>query len=319
MLFGHNCYTIVMVKKLKLNKWFLLGLLAVLIAAPNATATKYITNSLDPFVYSTLRFGLIAIVTAPYILLSYKKFNSKNLRYALTVGVLMSIAVLVYVWAIKLSQASYVSIITLLTPIIFVILSAKLTGEKIKMRGVAGITLAALGAFIIVALPIALRQNSSLQFYPLASALALLNTITFPLAIIYSKKANENGLPLMSIFSVSAWVVLLVSVLCTLIFASNINVELNPGLIAATCYSGIIVALVARMLNVASYEHIGSAVSSALAYTETLLAIVIPVILLGEKLSIEMVLGGVCILLGVYLAEHHQSKHKKHYLFFKSH
>lgn len=312
----NNC----MFKSIKLsNKWFLIGLFAVLIAAPNATVTKYITSNLDPFVYTVLRFGLIAIVSSPFIVFSYKKFTAKNLHYALTVGALMSIAVIVYVWAIKLSQASYVSIITLLTPIIFVLLSAKLTGEKIKMRGVAGITLAALGAFTIVALPIALQQNANVQFYPLASALALINTITFPLAIIYSKKANQAGLPLMSIFSVSSWVVLLVSAVCVVFFASNTDVTLTPGLVLAIGYSGIIVALIARMLNVASYEHIGSAVSSALYYTETLLAILIPVIILGEKLSIEMVAGGCLILAGVYLAEHHKSRHYKHFISFKNH
>lgn len=319
MLFGHNCYTIVMVKKLQLNKWFLVGLFAAVVSAPNATIVKYVTNSIDPFIFSALRFALIAIITTPYIWLERKKFNTKNFKYAIMVGVFMTAAIFSYVWAIRLSQASYVTIITLITPIIFVVLSIKLTGDKINKRSVAGITLAALGAFIIIALPIAIHQKAPAQFYPLASALALLNTISFPLAIIYSKKSNEAGLPLTTIFSISSWIVLAFSVIFILLFVPVKSVTLSPGLIFGIAYSGVIVALIARIMGVKSYEHIGSAVTSAIAYAETLLAVTLPVIILGEKISIYMVLGGVCILFGVYLAEHHHSKHKKHYLFLKSH
>ncbi len=310
-----------MQKKLKLsNKWFWVGVLAAVISAPNATIVKYVTNSIDPFVFSAIRFALIAVVTTPYIFLARRKFNAKNFQYAIMVGVFMSIAIFTYVWAIRLSQASYVTIITLITPIIFVLLSVKLTGDKINKRSIAGITLAALGAFIIIALPIAIQQKAPAQFYPLASFLALLNTVSFPLAIIYSKKSNESGLPLTSIFSISSWIVLTFSVLLIVLFVPVKSITLSPGIIFAIAYSGIVVALVARIIGVMSYEHIGSAVTSAIAYAETLLAVTLPVIILGEKISIYMVLGGVCILLGVYLAEHHHNnKHKRHYLFLRSH
>jgi len=37
-----------------------------------------------------------------------------------------------------------------------------------------------------------------------------------------------------------------------------------------------------------------------------------PIILLGEKLSPEMILGGILVLTGIYVMEHHKSTHAKH-------
>lgn len=305
--------------KSKLKAWFMLGILSIVLGAPNATVIKMGMGSIEPFLFNATRFSLIALCTVPFLLYSSRKITAKNIRYATYVGIYMLIAVLTFVWAIKLSQASYVAVMTLLTPIAFVILSAKLTGERIGKRAILGITIAAIGAFIIVTLPIALAQDAEFQFYPVATALILCNSISFPLAIIYSKKANQAGLPVISILSISS---LIISTSCwfgAFLVGISIAEVTEKASIIPILYSGIVVALIARGLSILSYEHIGSAVSSALTYGEILLAIIIPVIFLHETLSLEIVVGGVLILLGVYITEHHQSKHAKHFQLFKHH
>ncbi len=309
-----------MIKKYK-NKysWFLIGLLAAVIAAPNGTIVKYATNEISPFIFNGLRFGLMAIICTPYIITSRKKITSKNLKATFIVGFFMFAAVMSYVIAIQASQASYVSIITLLTPVLFVVLSLRMTGESVSRRAVAGITLAALGAFIVVVFPIAFKQGASFQFYPVATFFGLCNVVSFPLAIIYSKKANDQGLPLTTILGISAWLIFIITMLITIILGTWSGVSFSTGSVFGIIYSGVIVAFLSRIMGVASYEHLGSPVISGLSYIETLLAIVIPVIILEEKLSIEMVVGGALILLGVYFVEHHKSVHHKHYQLFRAH
>ena len=95
---------------------------------------------------------------------------------------------------------------------------------------------------------------------------------------------------------------------------SSGDMQLSAVAIATAVYSGVAVLLIARSLNVVTYEHIGSAVVGALDYLEKLLAILIPVVILHETLSVEMVLGGALILCGVYMAEHHKvNTHKQHH------
>lgn len=120
----------------------------------------------------------------------------------------------------------------------------------------------------------------------------------------------------MATFGVSSFIVLAVSVLVALLFADwgqLSGVADSPGVVGAVLYSALVVALLVRALNVKVYEHIGSAAQGGLSYAEAILAIIIPILVLGEQLSIEIVIGGGLILLGLFVLEnHHQWRHREH-------
>ena len=181
------------------TSWFWVGLLSVLLAAPNATIIKASTSEIDPLLYNAIRFLMLALVALPYVLTYRKKINKINIKYTAYVGVFLSFATVGFVLAIKHSQASYVSILTLLTPIMLVIFARKLAKENISSKVMMGVAMAALGAFIVVFVPIVISHNAPAKFYPLATIFILINVATFPLSIIYSKKANQAGLSLLSL------------------------------------------------------------------------------------------------------------------------
>ncbi|CAN5400417.1 DMT family transporter [soil metagenome] len=322
---GNRRFAIVMVMKTKVQQtktlqwWFVLGLVGTLLAAPNATAVRYGIEHTDPFLFNTLRFSLIGAITLPLLLIKIGKISKRSYRPALAAGFWMAVAVVAYVLAIKYSQASYVATITLLTPIVFILYSARMNKESITNRAVAGITLAAVGAMIIVALPLAIHQQGEFIFYPVATGWALLNCLSFPLALIYMRRANEAGMSMVPMMCISSWVVVAVNALCFMAIGTGTIATISNQALLGILYSGIVVALVARIISVVTYEHIGSVVTSALAYLETFLAILIPVLVLNEQLSIEMVIGGILILCGVYVVEHHKSKLHKHYHIFRLH
>ncbi len=126
----------------------------------------------------------------------------------------------------------------------------------------------------------------------------------------------------MALMNISAWVVAFISVVIlfcmTIFFNATFDNPDKPAVIAIF-YSAIAVALLSRALGIKSYEFIGAARTSALAYLETFLAILIPIIVLKEQLSIEMIIGGGVILTGVFIVEHHKSIHHKHHFIFRNH
>jgi drug/metabolite transporter (DMT)-like permease len=215
--------------------------------------------------------------------------------------------------AIKLSAASYVSIISLLAPILMLILSARMVGDKITPRALAGISLAGIGAIVTILLPIAVHQGSHFVFYPLATLFALINTITFPLSTIYFKKANEKGMPFMPLMGIAAIIVVVTNLAIAGVADGALTLNLAHQNWWAVLYSGVAVAFVARTLNNLCYEHIGAAAVGALNYVGTFFAILIPVFVLGETLSMTMIIGGILMFLGVYVIQHHKSKHHRHY------
>ncbi len=295
------------------RRWFWIALVAALLAAPNATIVRVAIDSADPYYWIATRFILISIVCLPFVIKARKVFaKSKARRELLKASIALTIAMLSFTFAVYYSQASYVSIITLMTPIIFVTLSARFVGERINSRSVAGITLAAAGAVILVLLPIALQQGG-VTFYPLATVFGLIDCIAYAFGIIYLRRADEAGVGTMASIGVSATMTALVASLLLVLYGDFHRIPVDGGYWLAVAYSALIVALLARALNVIVYERLGSTTVSALGYLQTLAAILIPVAVLGEKLSPEMVIGGALILFGVYVVESHKHPHGRHH------
>lgn len=298
--------------------WFAIGLSACLLVAPNATVIRVLVSSVEPLEFVFLRSMLALAVSAPFILFAIRKFNRRNLAFALGSALCMTISAISLAYAVKYSSASYAIIMGLLSPILLVVFSSRLLHDKISFRAASGVTLAAAGALLIVIAPIALSGNVDAHFYPLATSLMLINSIFFTLGIILTRKSHEANLPLTASTGVTSFVIGLISFIvlsATQGIPSNLP-SLTPATWLGIFYSGVFVIFIARIMNISAYERIGAATTSGLSYLGTIVGITIPVLFLGEQLSGTILLGGAIILLGVYLTEQHQIKLKhRRYLY----
>jgi drug/metabolite transporter (DMT)-like permease len=300
--------------------WIVVAFAYAIFSAPHATAIKVAVDSVDPILWVLVRFAPVALVCTPFVIAARRKLlQGMAWKYSLGSGIGMVTALLCFTWAIELSQASYASILTLATPITLVALSWVILKTKITTRSATGITLAALGAMVMVILPVALSGGST-AFYPLATVLVLVNSVSFSLALIWMRRANEQyGVPLMAGVGVNAYIATFV---CgVLLYASGntlqLPTELNFWLLAV--YSSLGIALLGRMLSIRVFENLGPAFNAGLLYFEVFLAVLIPVFVLGERISLTMVIGGILILSGLYMIEHHKRAHANHHLFWRHH
>ena len=301
---------------MKKQTWFYVGLIGVLLSTANPTVIRWISDDVSMFAFNALRFGVIALLCLPFVVANLPKLNKQALKSTLIAALSIAIAVAAYTEAIKMSQASYASIISLLSPIILVVLSVRLTHERVRMRGLIGITLAALGAMVVVVMPIAFGQGS-FTFYPLATFLAVLNAVFYPISTIYSRQANVvHKVSMPALLGITSMVVVVVNLVLWQTVDGARAVAWNNELFWAIFYSGIVVALIARAIAVFTYERIGAARIAPLTYLESIITILIPVFVLGESLSIYMILGGVLILVGTIVVEYHKLTHHKHARYF---
>jgi len=302
---------------MKQYKWLIIGLVSILLATVNPTLIRAVSADNSVFLFNALRFGLIALICTPFIVRDKHLRKAGGMRFAILAALSMTLGTSSYVEAIKMSQASYISILALLSPIVLVIFSLRFTKDKINFRALTGVSIAALGAMVAVVLPLAFKEGT-FSFYPLATFLGLLNTLFYPLSSIAYKKANtEHRVSIWALLGTTAWTMTITSFFLWVFVDGASQVTVNNTLVYSVLYSGLIVALVARVLNILVYEHIGAARIAALTYLESIITIMIPVFVLNEKLSIYMVLGGILILVGVVTVEHHKSIHHKHYHLFR--
>lgn len=299
-------------KKTNTPKWFLVALMGAILTAPNGIFVRLASEGVSPLQINVLRFLIVALVCAPFVWRERHLLNATRLVSLLRAGVYLAVAVSAYVTAVKMSLASYAEIILLLTPIVLLVYSVKFYGEHLTRRTISGISLAAMGAVVLVALPFA--QGSGVAFYPMATLLLVVNCLMYPLAIFEFKKINESGISTMTTIGVSAFVVSVLS-FAMMLFAGTPLVMPSAGHWASIVYSGLAVALLGRMCKVWSMEHIGTAVTSAVMYLEIFLGIVLPILFLHEKLSPATLIGGAFVLFGVYVVESHKRLvHHRHHI-----
>jgi drug/metabolite transporter (DMT)-like permease len=290
--------------------WFWVAVLSVALLAPNNTVIRIGVNEADPYYWILVRSLAIAVVCLPFVLRDMHKIQTA-LKDTFIAAATFSFAIVSYTVAIYLSSASYTAIITLLSPILFVVISSYMFKEKISRRSVAGVSLAMAGAMALVVLPVAMHQNT-VAFYPLATLLTFLQCFAYVLGTIYMRKANEDGVSMGAVIGVTALVTVVISSLLFTTFGDYARTPTGGSFWLAVLYSGIIATCLARALNVLSYEHVGAVPIAALTYLETFVAILIPVFVLGETLSSTMVIGGILILLGVFIVERHDQAPVKH-------
>lgn len=298
-------------------KWLFIALFGAILAAPNGLLVKQMVGHVDPFMLNGLRFALVALVCAPFVWRERRRLNAKSLRTVAAAGLYIAVAVSCFVEGVKLSQASYAAIVLLITPIVLLIYSVKLYGERMSHRAVAGISLAAFGAMLLVVLPVAM-QGGGVAFYPAATVLLLINCLSYPIALLQLKKANEMGVSMVSLIGLSSFVVAAFSLVLLVTTGSSVSLPSGWSWFGVV-YSGLAVALIGRMCKVWSYEHIGAAATSAVMYLEIFLAILLPVFVLHEHIAVGTVVGGTLVLLGVYLVESHKLLAHRHHHFWRSH
>lgn len=295
--------------------WFLVGLIAALIAAPNTVFIKLAVDAIGTNWFNIIRFSLVILVTAPYIFAARKKITHTNLRLAIVAGTTASLASICFVKAVEMTQASYVSVVALSVPIVLVMYSWYFMKERVSRRAMLGVSVAALGAFVIIAVPLLSSQGLFSSFSLGATLLVALNCALYPLSTIYTRKANEAGLPLGSSIGIMAIIMTISSGFLALLAsdaAPNVGVFTDPWLMFGIAYSGVLVLLLSRAMSVASFEHVGSATVAGFSYLESFLSIILPILLLGEHMTIEMAVGGTFILLGVIVVETHLRPHTRH-------
>lgn len=291
------------------NYWLLLAFIELIISVPNGLFVKTATNEIDPLVFNAIRFSFISIVALPYVWKHKNKLNNKNMKFALYTGISTIFITGSYVKAISMGSVSYLSIFNLLTPIVFIIMSVLIIREKLNVKSILGMFVAAIGACLLALVPIinggdGITSNEAILY-------ALIEAVLFPLIIILPKKAYDNGLPVMMTFAV-AGVINAIFYIFIILLNDQLHTMIKsiyyPNVIVSAFYSGILVGLIARWLNVITYQKLGSALLSSLAYAQYVLAVVLPILVLKEKLSPIIIFSGILIFIGVVIAERQHPK-----------
>lgn len=279
--------------------------LTAAIGAIGAASIKFTLGDFPPMVLVFLRGLLAAILLAPVIYIHPEKFTVKKEKKLLLIsGLLFALNWILFAYGIQRTTIIMGQLLYLPTPIIVGIVGYFTLREKLTKDQIIGLIITILGMVILTRGTIASKDTTSFG-EPLGNFIIFLGLLSWSLYTITSRKISGIYSPLHLTFINLLIVTLISSVI--LMFGQEARQNFN--------FANVTIPGIIGLISVASLNSIGffglyqwlikntsAFTASLILYPTTVLASVVGIIFFGEKLTINLVLGGAFVIVGVFVA-----------------
>lgn len=257
--------------------------------------SKTIINQINPFQMNFIRFMIGGVCLLPFAIAElYRRKIRLHLRdflfFGLTGIIGISISMSFFQSAIIYSKASVVAIIFSSTPIFTLCFARVILKEKLSFMKFISVVVSLFG-IVLIFNPFKEQQDI------LGILLALAAAISFSLYSVIGKlRLMYYGGLVLNCFSF----LIGGGVLCVGIMLLRIPVlaGINRSTIPALLYLSFIVTGVGYITYFAAMKHTSVAITSSVFFIKPILAPILAFFILKESLSINTLLGIVCILIG---------------------
>jgi drug/metabolite transporter (DMT)-like permease len=266
----------------------------------NFAATKYATATIPPLAFVTLRFaaGGLLLLLVLRILEPKSKLRRGDLLPMAALGCLgVATAQTGFTYGVSLTTAGSTGLIFATAPVWGLLLGAVLGLERPTWKGVAGVGLSIAGVALVV-LDGLLEGHASL----VGDLLVLVAALCVGAYAVFSMPLLEHHTPL----AVATYPVLFgVPLLLILSSPQLLSLEwgdVGAGPWAAVAYAGVFATAFAFSAWQGGISRIGANRVLVYQYLITAVGVTSGIVFFGEVLSVNKVVGGAVILVGVYLA-----------------
>lgn len=269
-------------------------------------AGRFLAADVAPLLSAFLRF-LLASVTLVLIL-----GLKRNLKISLSVGQLLQLAVLgffgvfaynlFFFYGLHFISSSRASLIVALNPALIALAAFAFAGERLRPVNLAGIGLCIAGAMTVIAC----KNTASIS--PAAGAwrgdlLILGCVMSWVIYSVFARRLVREIGPLHTVtYSVLAGTLMLFSAAIVqgdLSFSAVVQLRQSQWL--SLIYLGVFGSALAYIWYYDGIQKIGVTRSGAFIALNPLSAVVLGMLILGERLSLPMVLGGLLAISGIVL------------------
>lgn len=267
--------------------------LICMVWALNTVLSKIVVTdmSVPPLFFATLRFALVAIAVAPW-LLPMPRPRWRLLAVAVLIG--GASFALVFV-GLRTASPSSVAVVTQLGVPITTLLSVVMLGEHIRWRRALGIVLSFTGVMLVMWDPRGLELSAGLLFVAAAAFAGSLGAVMM--------KQMEGVKPL----QFQAWVGFAslppLAALSALIETNQASLALaaGPSFVAVVAFSALIVSVIGHTSYYRLIQTYDATLIAPLTLMSPLFTIALGVGLTGDELDLRIVLGAGLALAGVLI------------------
>ncbi|MGH8014729.1 MAG: DMT family transporter [Candidatus Zixiibacteriota bacterium] len=280
----------------------LLLLLCVIFWGWSFVATKIAVEYVNPFELLAIRY-ILGLPILLVVFFSKKiKFNfEKRDKIAVLLGsTIITIHFLIQITGLKYTSATNTGWIISISPLVMALLAFLILKEKITSRQIIGIIVATIGIVLLVS------RGNFMELDWLSSTgdwLVLASACTWAFYSIATRFVSQRQDPLavtLGVLGPSAVLVILYVVLNS-DWSKFLHLPLEPVL--ALTFLGVFAMGLAQWFWQAGMAKVGAARAGIFLYLEPLATTALAVPYLNEEFGLISAIGGILVLLGVFVAE----------------
>lgn len=287
--------------------------LTAAIGAIGGASIKFTLGDFPPMILIFLRGALAALLLLPVIYFRRGKFTLKKEKKLLLIsGILFALNWVLFAYGIQKTTIIMGQLIYLPTPIIVAIIAYFTLREKITLDQIIGLAITLIGMVILTQGALGSKDSNSFG-EPLGNFIIFLGLLAWSLYTITSRKISQIYSPLHLTF-INLLSVTLISFVILMFPQPRQN--FNPEFVTTSGIFGLI--SVATLNSIGFFglyqwliKNTSAFRASLILYPTTVLASIVGIVFFKEKLTLNLIIGGMSVLIGVFIAS--SLKHVRNY------
>ncbi len=262
----------------------------------NAVAVKYAVPDFPPLGCAAIRFVIGLPIVAMVVRSSGASFRVRRPLWGLLLfhGIVTALQIGTYNWGTSHSEAGRSSVFINIHPLVVAPLAWLVLGERLGLRGLAGLAAAVCGVVVLLAEP--LRRGGGMT----GDLVVLLSGIIFGVQTIAQKKTFPHIPPTTLLFAQSA-IAAVFSAVYSAIFEGSEAFHVTPSAVAGVLYQGLAVSGVCFALWMILLRRYPAGRLATIAFLTPLFGVGLGHVMRGEPLTLALATGGACVGLGIFL------------------
>jgi drug/metabolite transporter (DMT)-like permease len=248
---------------------------------------------------SRLAIGLALLITVVFVARQAPPPPGRiYLHLAVMAAINIVIPFTLITWAEQSVESSIAAVLNGAVPLIVIVLAAlTFHDEPITLNRLAGVVVGYVGVIVLVAPGLAAAAGGS----EVTGEVALIgSTISYAVGAVYARRNIKGLRPMIPAVFQVGFAFLMVSILA-LATENPFAVQWNASALIAVVWLGLLGSGLAYLLMFRLLSRIGATATSQLAYLLPVVGIITGAVMLGESVSLPILLGTALILGGVAL------------------
>lgn len=279
--------------------YYIIVLASTFLQGSSFVATKLLLTTMSPLWLAGIRFLIAALSLMPFLVYRYQIQAFVIPHFSvwikiIAIGLFQTAGVMIFLnIGLQYTTPATAAIIMASNPLLVAILAKWLLGEMIGYRAMAGLLLAFVGVVICIGLTQSAHLGKGEVFIILAS-------VSWALATIINKKSQLSVNP----WIVTFWQMLIGSLLIILVASFSqqpFNLPNSSYGWAVLVWLAIPASTIAMGLWFAALDIGGATHTSGFLFLCPLFSALLSYLILGTQLSLQEIIGGSMIGIGIYL------------------